>query len=147
MRNPSQRIIVRFTDLRDPGDERREPERRRAFVEPLLARADVQPATIVHGELEVDGEVLVRPEVVHDAPAGFRVDHVRVEPAAARRLERADPRHRLPPEPVDVRVVLDRERHVPAVLREHDAPPGPEVEEWKGIRRPVPYPLHDPPPD
>jgi hypothetical protein len=47
----------------------------------LLTRADSHPAALVDRRLEIDGEVLVGTEVVDDAGAALRVDHVSVEPA------------------------------------------------------------------
>src|SRR6185437_6147896 len=82
-----------------------------ALVQAESAGPDDQAPTLVHLEIQVNGQVLVRTQVVDDA-FGRVVHHLCVEPpGAAGQVEGADEADRLPAVRVDVRVVLDGERH------------------------------------
>jgi hypothetical protein len=86
--------------------------------------------------------VLVRSQVIDDPVPGVAVDHVRIEPARAPRLEGSNPRDRLAAESIDEGVVLDRERDAPSRLREHDAPPAAQAEERLGVEPAFPDLVH-----
>src|ERR1700730_6070488 len=78
-------------------------------------------------QVDIDGQMLMRAEIIDDAATCFAVNHVRVEPARATGQERANPGHGLAAEPVDKRVVLDREWDVASRFRKHDATPRSDV--------------------
>src|SRR2546428_12026629 len=104
-------------------------------------------AALGDAEVDVDRQVLVRAEVVNNPPAPLAIDHRGVEATAERLSEVADPGDRLATEAIAVRVIPDREGHVSAALREHDPPPGADVEERDRIRESMPHALHDTGPD
>src|SRR5437763_17011916 len=60
-------VVEPLAHLGDPREERREAEPDPAFVEALLAGAEADPALLVDRRMQVDGEVLVRAEVVDAA--------------------------------------------------------------------------------
>ena len=83
-------------------------------------------------------------EVVDDRVALLAVDHRGVErPEPPREAEPAGPRDRLAAEPVDVGVVGDRERHVPAPAGEQHPPGRAEQEERQRPPRAPPHLVHD----
>ena len=69
-------------------------------------------------------------------------EHRKTSAPAPAGLEGAQPGDGLPPEVVDVGVVLDRERDRAPGLREHDPPPTPDAQEGQRPRRAVPDTLH-----
>src|SRR5579864_762079 len=137
-------VVVPFADLGDAGESEREGEGDAALVEALLAGAQPQTAALVDGELEVDREMLMGPQVVDDAAPLPRMDHEGIEAPPPADREGADPGDGLAPVGVEEGVVLDREGHLPPALGEHDAAPAPEVEEGEGVGRAVPDLVHDP---
>src|SRR5205823_12516471 len=89
-------------------------------------------------KIDVDGEVLVRPEVVDDPSSALAVDHRRVEAASKRCGEIAIPGDGLTAETVAVGVVVDGEGHVAPALRKHDPPPRSQGKERQRIPQAVP---------
>jgi hypothetical protein len=85
------RFVVPFPHVGYPTEQHRKAEADHAFVESLRARAQSKTAIVVDGKIDVDGEVLVRAEVVNDSATGVAVDHVRVEATSATRLECSNP--------------------------------------------------------
>src|SRR5439155_24869497 len=85
------RLVVPLPHIRQAGEQGRKPESDPALVEALLARAQPEPALRVHREIDIDRQMLVRPQVVDDPPAPLAVDHVGVEAARPPRLELPDP--------------------------------------------------------
>src|SRR5437868_1710060 len=87
--------------------------------------------------------MLVGSKVIDNAIAFFAVDHVRVETTLTVSLKRPNPGHSLPPQGIDVGVVLDLESHVTTAIRKHDPPPRTHIKERQRIKRSVPDHLHD----
>src|SRR5258706_15273719 len=135
-------VIVPLADLGDARKQQRKGKGDRPLVEALGARAQPQPAALVHPQVEVHRQMLVAAEIIHDAAAPLAPDHVRVEAAHAARVEGADPGDRLAAEAIREGVVLDGERDVAAALREHDAPPRADIEEGQRVGRAVPELVH-----
>jgi len=75
----------------------------------LCAGSQPQPALAIDREVDVNGQVLVRSQVVDNSPPLMAVNHVRIEAACFSSGEGSYPRHRLAPKPIDERVVFDRE--------------------------------------
>jgi hypothetical protein len=100
----------------------------------------MQRAVALDRQLEVDGEVLVRSEVVDDPPEPFAVDHRGVEASLVpgdRIL--AHEGDGLAAQRVAVGIVLDAEGHVHALIRDEDVAHPPDLKE--GHRPPwVPIP-------
>src|SRR5713226_2103039 len=87
--------------------------------------------------------MLVRAQVIHDAAPLFGVDHIGVEAPRPARVEGANPRDGLASQRVHVSVVLNCKGDVLTLLREHDAPPRTQVQEWQRVKRPMPDARHD----
>src|SRR5215213_109289 len=137
-------LVPPLVDVGHPAERHREPERDPSLVEALLAGAQAQSTAVVHGEVDVHRQVLMRPQVVDDPTALIAPDHRRVErQLAPAHPEAPRPGDRLTPERVDVRVVGDRERYVAAVAGHEDPPPRAQPQERHRPPGPAPHLLHD----
>src|ERR1035438_9807047 len=87
--------------------------------------------------------MLMRAEIVDDASALFAVDHVGIEAAGTPGVEGADPGDGFAAERIDVTVVFDLKGNVASALREHDATPGPHIQEGQGVSPSMPKLFHD----
>src|ERR1017187_8769076 len=98
VRNPKapRALVIPFTDVCNTGEEHRKPEPHQSFVEPLLPTPQPQTAILGYRHIQIDRQVLMCPQVVHDPAALLTPDHVRIEPPSLGRLERPHPSDRLP---------------------------------------------------
>src|SRR3989442_6448818 len=136
-------LVVPLAHVRNTTEEHWKVEAHGPLVEALCTRTEANPTLLIHRQIDVDSQVLVRSEIVDDAAACFAVDHVRVEPARATRLERANPGNRLTTEPVDKRIILNRERDIASRFGEHDAAPRADVEERHRVEPALPDLFHE----
>src|SRR5262245_53613803 len=91
---PLGSVVEPLVHVRHAGEQERKAEPDRPLVEALRAGAQAEPTTLVHREVDVHRQMLVRPEVVDDAAPTFSVDHGGVEATGpSRELERPHPGH------------------------------------------------------
>ena len=140
-------IVVPFANIGDTAEQHRKIESDQAFVEPLGAGTQPEPAFVIDGDLDFDGEVLVCSEIVDDPAAVLAVDHVSIEPARPARFKGSNPRNGLTSEPVDECIVFDRKRDVSSRLRKHDSSPAAQMKEGQSIEASPPDLVHDSAPD
>src|SRR5687768_10788132 len=140
-------VVVPFADVRDPAEQHRETEPDHTLVEPLRAGPQPQATSLIHRQVDINSQMLMRAEVVDNPSPSVAVDHVRVEAMYATRLKSSDPRNGLTAELVDEGVVLDCQGNVSARLREHDSAPAADVEEWLGVAPALPDLVHHAAPD
>src|ERR1700737_382254 len=88
--------------------------------------------------------MLVCSQIVDDQVSRIAENHVRIEPARLATGETPDPGNGLTAEGIAIRVVLDRERHIPPALGKHDAAPTADAEEGNRPERTVPDLVHHP---
>src|SRR4029450_11688798 len=135
-------VVVPLADVGNPTKCHREPEADQAFIELGGPGTRAEASLIIDREIDVDGQMLVRAEIVDNPALTFAVDHVGVEPPSPTRLKRPDPGNGFPAELVDESIVLDREWDIAARFRKHDPPPGSDIEEWDRVEPAFPDFVH-----
>lgn len=87
-------VVEPFADVGYAGEDHGKPKANEVFVESLLTRTNPKASVRRDAQVQIDREMLMRPQIVHDAVSRGAVDHVGVEAAGALCLECANPRHR-----------------------------------------------------
>src|SRR5580765_827404 len=72
-------LVEPLVDVGVAGEEHREGEGERPFVEALSPTPKMQATPTIHAQADVHGQVLVRTEIVDDATPLLAVDHVGVK--------------------------------------------------------------------
>src|SRR4029077_19018086 len=135
-------IVVPLAHLSYPGKNHGKAESEHAFIKTLFAGAQPQSPTLVHGQVNIDSEMLVGAQVVDDLLARAAVDHVGIEAAGILGAEAANPGDGLAAVLVHGGVGADRERHIAAAFGKHDPPPGPDVQKGQRVEGAVPDFIH-----
>jgi len=135
-------LLVPLAHVRNPGKEEREAKVNPTLVEALFTGPEAKPASLIDGQIDVDGQMLVCAQIIHNPIALLAENHVRIESAWSGSGKVSDPGDSLPSIVIDVGVVPDRERHIVAAFREHDAPPASDIKKRHGVKRPVPNLAH-----
>src|SRR5262249_48057707 len=93
-------LVLPLPNVSGAPEKHREAEADDAFVESLRARAQPHSPIGVDRQVDIDGEVFMRSEVVDNPAARVAVNHVGIESSRAARRERADPRDGLASKPI-----------------------------------------------
>src|SRR5579862_2560436 len=136
-------VVIPFADLGDAGKNQWKTKSDRPFVKALRAGAQAETTAIIDRQVDIDGEVLVRAEVIDDEAAAFAVDHVGIEATRNGTSESAEPGDSLSAVIVEIGVIFDGEGNIAALLGEHDVAPATEVKKRHGVERAVPDGFHD----
>src|SRR5579872_1320669 len=87
--------------------------------------------------------MLMRSQVIDNAPAFLAVNHVSVKTAGMAGFEITDPRDRLSPERVKIRIVPDGEGDIGPIFGEHNSPPASHVKKGQRKELATPHLLHN----
>src|ERR1700688_326736 len=104
---------------------------------------EAQSAPIIDTQVDVHRQMFMSAQVIYDAAALLAVNHVSVKTSGVTGCEITNPCDRLPPERVEVCVVLDGEWNCGPVLRKHNSTPTPNIEKRQGEELAAPHFIHD----
>src|SRR5213594_584400 len=96
-------VVIPFAHIGDSGKEQRKGKADEPFVESLCARPEPHATRFIHGHVDVDGEMLMSSEIIHDPSTFLAVDHVSIEAPRCFCFEAANPGHSLAAEWIEER--------------------------------------------
>ena len=117
-------IVIPLADLGATTKEQRESEANWSLIEALFSRTELQASVWRDLDVNVDGKVLMRPEIIDNGVALLAVNHVSVETSSQSNFKSVQPRNRFTSEAVPICVVLDGERDLFSLFGEHNGAPG-----------------------